>query len=125
MPSKPRKQDTPDSARQRLERARGLRQALLGTRFDPRDIDALKREGRADPMPQFDRIVRCPGTMGGKACIRGTRATVGMVVGQVGAGRSIDELLADYPYLQREDILQALRYAAWRAEQCEVELADR
>jgi uncharacterized protein (DUF433 family) len=40
-----------------------------------------------------------------------------MIVGQIGAGRSVDELLAEYPYLEREDILQALRYAAWRAEE--------
>jgi uncharacterized protein (DUF433 family) len=62
--------------------------------------------------------------MGGKACIRGTRVTVGMIVGQIGAGRSADELLAEYPYLEREYILQALRYAGWRAEEREVVLAD-
>ena len=67
-------------------------------------------EAAAGIMPTFDRITRSPGTMGGKACIRGMRVTVGMIVGQIGAGRSIDELLADYPYLEREDILQALRY---------------
>jgi uncharacterized protein (DUF433 family) len=71
-------------------------------------------------MGQLDRITQAPGVMGGKACIRGMRVTVGMVVGQVGAGHSIDEILADYPYLEREDILQALRYAAWRAEEREV-----
>jgi uncharacterized protein (DUF433 family) len=43
-----------------------------------------------------------------------------MVVGQIGAGRSVDELQAAYPYLEREDILQALRYPAWRAEEREV-----
>ena len=58
--------------------------------------------------------------MGGKACIRGMRVTVGVVVGQVGAGHSIEEILADYPYLEREDIMQALRYASWRAEEREV-----
>jgi len=58
--------------------------------------------------------------MGERACIRGMRVTVGMIVGQIGAGRSIEEILADYPYLEREDILQALRYAAWRAEEREV-----
>jgi uncharacterized protein (DUF433 family) len=46
-----------------------------------------------------------------------------MIVGQIGAGRGIDELLAEYPYLQREDVLEALRYAAWRAEEREVTLA--
>jgi uncharacterized protein (DUF433 family) len=43
-----------------------------------------------------------------------------MVVGQIGAGHSVDEILADYPYLEREDILQALRYAAWRAQEREL-----
>jgi uncharacterized protein (DUF433 family) len=46
-----------------------------------------------------------------------------MIVGQIGAGRGIDEILTDYPYLEREDIMQALRYAAWRAEEREVDLA--
>jgi len=73
-------------------------------------------------MGQLDRITQQPEIMGGKACIRGLRVTVGMVVGQIGAGRSVDELLADYPYLEREDIMQALRYAAWRAEEREVML---
>lgn len=74
-------------------------------------------------MGPFDRITQTPGVMGGKACIRGMRVTVSMIVGQIGAGRSIDDILADYPYLEREDILQALRYAAWRAEEREIELA--
>jgi uncharacterized protein (DUF433 family) len=75
-------------------------------------------------MRDFDRITLHPGVMGGKACIRGMRVTVGMIVGQIGAGRSIDALLADYPYLEREDILQALRYAAWLAEGREIELTS-
>jgi uncharacterized protein (DUF433 family) len=75
-------------------------------------------------MEQLDRITQKPDVMGGKACIRGMRVTVGMLVGQIGAGLSIDDLLADYPYLEREDILQALRYAAWRAEEREVTLAS-
>jgi uncharacterized protein (DUF433 family) len=74
-------------------------------------------------MGPLERITQRPDMMGGKACIRGMRVTVGMVVGQVGAGRSIDDILADYPYLEREDILQALRYAAWRSDEREVELA--
>jgi uncharacterized protein (DUF433 family) len=45
-----------------------------------------------------------------------------MIVGQIGAGRTVEELLGDYPYLEREDILEALRYAAWRAQEREVEL---
>jgi uncharacterized protein (DUF433 family) len=71
-------------------------------------------------MERLDRITQEPGVMGGKACIRGMRVTVGMIVGQIGAGHSIEEILADYPYLEREDIMQALRYAAWRAEEREV-----
>ncbi len=63
--------------------------------------------------------------MGGKPCIKGTRVTVGMIVGQIGAGHSIDELLAGYPYLEREDVMQALRYAAWHAEEREVVLSGR
>jgi uncharacterized protein (DUF433 family) len=74
-------------------------------------------------MGQLNRITQQPDVMGGKACIRGMRVTVGMVVGQIGAGHSIDEVLADYPYLENEDIMQALRYAAWRAEEREVMLA--
>lgn len=71
-------------------------------------------------MGQLDGITQQPDVMGGKACIRGMRVTVGMVVGQVGAGHSVDEILANFPYLEREDIMQALRYAAWRAEEREV-----
>jgi len=75
-------------------------------------------------MADFARITQNPAVMGGKPCIRGKRVTVGMIVGQIGAGLTIDELLADYPYLEREDILQALRYAAWRAQEREVNLNE-
>jgi len=71
-------------------------------------------------MAQLDRITQNPAVMGGKPCIRGMRVTVGMIVGQIGAGRSIEQILTEYPYLEREDILQALRYAAWLAEEREV-----
>ena len=73
-------------------------------------------------MTEFPRITRDPAVMGGKACIRGMRVTVGMIVGQLGAGVSIDELLDDYPYLEREDVMQALRYAAWLAQEREINL---
>lgn len=73
-------------------------------------------------MPHLDRITVRPETMGGKPCIRDMRVTVGMIVGQIGAGRSIDGVLGDYPYLEREDVMQALRYAAWRSEEREVSL---
>lgn len=74
-------------------------------------------------MESLDRITQQPGVMGGKACIRGMRVTVGMVVGQISAGHSVAEILTDYPYLEKEDIMQALRYAAWRAEEREIILA--
>jgi uncharacterized protein (DUF433 family) len=74
-------------------------------------------------MNQLDRISQQPGIMGGKACILGTRVTVGMIVGQISSGATVDDVLADYPYLQRGDIMQALRYAAWLAEEREVILA--
>ena len=63
-------------------------------------------------IEHFDRITQNPAVMGGKPCIRGMRVTVGMIVGQIGEGVSIDELLSDYPYLEWEDVMQSLRYAA-------------
>ncbi len=74
-------------------------------------------------MEELDRITRNPAVMNGKACIRGMRVTVGMIVGQVAAGHSAEDLLASYPYLEREDIVQALRYAARLAQEREVELS--
>jgi uncharacterized protein (DUF433 family) len=64
-------------------------------------------------MSEFPRITRNPKVMGGKPCIRGMRITVGMIVGQLGAGATIEEMLDDFPLLEREDILEAMRYAAW------------
>jgi uncharacterized protein (DUF433 family) len=75
-------------------------------------------------MTGFDRITLNPAVMGGKPCIRGMRVTVGMIVGQVGAGQAVEDLLRDYPYLEAEDVTQALRYAAWRSEEREVVLAS-
>jgi uncharacterized protein (DUF433 family) len=75
-------------------------------------------------MTGFDRITMNPAVMGGKPCIRGMRVTVGMIVGQIGAGQSVEDLLRDYPFLEAEDITQALRYAAWRSEEREVVLGS-
>lgn len=69
-----------------------------------------------------DRITRNPEVMGGKPCVRGIRVTVGMIVGLVAAGRTNSEILAAYPYLEDEDIRQALAYAAWRVEEIEIPL---
>ncbi|MFI5331338.1 MAG: DUF433 domain-containing protein [Desulfobaccales bacterium] len=74
-------------------------------------------------MYNLIRITFNPEVMGGKPCIRGMRVTVGTIVGLIASGKTIDEVLTDYPYLEREDILEALAYAAWRAEEREVPLA--
>ena len=73
-------------------------------------------------MKTLDRITVDPEVMGGKACIRGLRVTVGTVVGLLAAGRSRAEILNAYPYLERQDIDQSLAYAAWRLEEREVSL---
>jgi uncharacterized protein (DUF433 family) len=75
-------------------------------------------------MEQLDRITMRPDRMGGRPCVRDMRVTVGMIVGQIAAGRTIEALLGDYPYLESEDVMQALRYAAWRAEEREIKLAS-
>lgn len=74
-------------------------------------------------MHNLTRITFNQEVMGGKPCIRGMRVTVGTIVGLAASGKTVDEVLADYPYLEREDILEALSYAAWRAEEREVPLA--
>jgi uncharacterized protein (DUF433 family) len=71
-------------------------------------------------MTQFTRITFDPAVMGGKACIRGLRVTVGMILGMLAAGRSREEILKAYPYLEPGDIDEALSYAAWRVEEREV-----
>ena len=73
-------------------------------------------------MKELDRITLDPVVMGGKRCIRGLRVTVGTIIGLLAAGRSRDEILKAYPYLEEEDIAQALAYAAWRVEEREVSL---
>lgn len=73
-------------------------------------------------MRRLDRITHNPKIMGGKPIIRGMRVTVGTVVGLVAVGYSFTEILEAYPYLEEEDIKQALSYAAWRADEIEVPL---
>jgi uncharacterized protein (DUF433 family) len=63
-------------------------------------------------MHNLTRITFNPEIMGGKPCIRGMRVTVGAIVGLVASGKTVDEVLADYPHLEREHILEALSYAA-------------
>jgi uncharacterized protein (DUF433 family) len=71
-------------------------------------------------MKQLRRITLNPEVMGGKPCIRGLRVTVGTVVGLLAAGHSIEDILKAYPYLEREDVYEALSYAAWSADEIEV-----
>lgn len=73
-------------------------------------------------MAQFERITFDPEVMGGKACIRGLRVTVGTVLGLLAAGRSRGDILEAYPYLEPEDIDESLAYAAWRMEERDVPL---
>jgi uncharacterized protein (DUF433 family) len=65
---------------------------------------------------RFDRITVNPDRLGGKPCIRELRISVGMVVQMVAAGKTIDEILAEYPYLEAEDVKQSLAYSAALAE---------
>lgn len=73
-------------------------------------------------MKHLTRITLDPNVMGGKPCIRGMRVTVGTIVGLLAAGRTEEEILKAYPYLEEEDIPEALSYAAWRVEEVEVPL---
>lgn len=73
-------------------------------------------------MNNLTRITFDPEVMGGKPCIRGLRVTVGTIVGLMASGHSPDKILQAYPYLELEDIYEALAYAAWRAEEIEVPL---
>ena len=65
----------------------------------------------------FDRITFNPKIMGGRACIRGMRIPVSVIVGQVAHGAKVEEILDEYPDLEREDVTQALEYAAWLTQE--------
>jgi uncharacterized protein (DUF433 family) len=73
-------------------------------------------------MKQLTRITFDPKVMGGKPCIRGLRVTVGAIVGLVASGHSFVEILQAYPYLEEDDLREALAYAAWRVEEIEAPL---
>ncbi len=68
-------------------------------------------------VPGFDRITFDPNVMGGRACIRGMRITVSLILNLIANGMSVEEIVEAYPYLEPEDVRQALRYAAWLAEE--------
>jgi uncharacterized protein (DUF433 family) len=77
---------------------------------------------RSNDVTPLTRITLDPDVMGGKPCIRGLRVTVGTIVGLAASGRTTQEILAAYPYLEEDDIREALTYAAWRVEETEVPL---
>ena len=77
-----------------------------------------------NPMQEFHRITMDPEVMGGKACIRGMRVTVGMIVEALSTGRTIGQLLVDFPYLEEPDIREALAFAAKLAQGHEIRLAS-
>jgi uncharacterized protein (DUF433 family) len=67
-------------------------------------------------MLGFDRITFDPNILGGKACIRGMRVSVSLIVNLVANGMSVTEIIAEYPTLEEPDVTQALRYAAWASD---------
>jgi uncharacterized protein (DUF433 family) len=71
----------------------------------------------------YERITIDPNRMSGLPCIRDTRVTVSAVLGQLAAGLTIPELLADFPYLERADVLAALEFAAAAVQERELPLA--
>ena len=73
-------------------------------------------------MKQLTRITLDPDVMGGRACIRGLRVTVGTMVGLLASGHSTADILKAYPYLEEADIREALAYSAWRVEEVELPL---
>ena len=82
-----------------------------------------RRTGRTIGDMAFDRITVDPARMGGRPCIRDLRVTVGMVLGQLAGGRTIEQVLEDYPYLERDDVLAALDYAAALVRERELPLS--
>ena len=76
-------------------------------------------------MRTLTRITADPAMMGGRPCIRGIRVTVGTVVGLLASGHSHADILRLYPYLEAEDINEALAYAAWRSDEFEVPLSSK
>ena len=76
-------------------------------------------------MRTLSRITMDPEVMGGRPCVRGIRMTVGTIVGLVASGHSREEILNLYPYLEADDITEALSYAAWRSNEFEVAIPSK
>ena len=74
-------------------------------------------------MGKLDRISIDPKVFGGKPCIRGMRFPVSKILDLLAAGMSQEEILSDYPYLEKEDIVQTIKYAAWILQEETVEVS--
>jgi uncharacterized protein (DUF433 family) len=73
-------------------------------------------------MSLLERVTHDPAVMGGKPCLRGLRVTVGTVLGLLSSGKTAEDILALYPYLEADDVRAALEYAAWRTQETELPL---
>jgi uncharacterized protein (DUF433 family) len=95
-----------------------IERGFIAVITEPANLTSQSRRCESMAHPNaFDRITFDPKIMGGRACIRGMRIPVSVIVGQIAGGASPEQILADYPDLDREDIRQALAYAAWLARE--------
>jgi uncharacterized protein (DUF433 family) len=85
---------------------------------------APRNQGAYSGIVAYERITIDPERMGGLPCIRDTRVTVSAVLGQLAAGLTVPEVLADFPYLDRADVLAALEFAAAAVQERELPLAQ-
>ncbi len=93
-------------------------------RVEPCRLVEGNRRAMTRTFRDFPRITVDPAVMAGKPCIRGMRVTVGMILGELAAGATPDNLLQEFAYLERDDITEALRFAAWRMQEREIDLAE-
>jgi uncharacterized protein (DUF433 family) len=82
-----------------------------------RPMQLTPARGNVSAMSLLARVTHDPAVMGGKPCLRGSRVTVGAVLGLLASGKSTEEILTLYPYLEADDIRAALEYAAWRTQE--------
>lgn len=115
---------------QAIRKLRGNGESIISSFVSPGLLDGtpggesiLESASYSDEMNHLERVTRDPAVMGGKPCLRGLRVTVGMVLGLLASGKSADEILALYPYLEADDIRAALEYAAWRTQETELPLS--
>ena len=91
---------------------------LVEPRVPPVTVAELDDLIPNEPVGDVSRIIRTPGVLGGKPTVRGTRMSVTVVLGHLASGRTREQILSDFDFLEDEDITQCLRYAAWRASDC-------